>query len=231
MDRLTTLRVPLAVVALVALTLVAAARVVLGLSELRVDGSTAVAAARLPPDGGDGALTVLVGVLVASCAVRPAVPSRRRLAVWGVVLTALSLVATVLALTLPSVEVAGWSLVWLVPDVVVPVVVGVALVALARAPRTSATPALDPGPAAPAVEPAPEPAPDPELEPSWTPDVAAGAVWRTAGDAARGAPAAGWGAAEGTAWPSALPGTPSSTPSSTPQSAQADDAGRDPVER
>jgi hypothetical protein len=31
------------------------------------------------------------------------------------------------------------------------------------------------------------------LQPTWHPDAAAGAAWRTAGDAAAGAPAAGWG--------------------------------------
>ena len=38
------------------------------------------------------------------------------------------------------------------------------------------------------------PPPDQRLQPTWQPDKAAGAVWRTAGEAAAGAPAAGWGA-------------------------------------
>ncbi|WP_157719725.1 hypothetical protein [Microlunatus sagamiharensis] len=200
MDRLTRLRAPLAVVALAALTLVALARVVLGLSEVGAGGSTAVAAARLAPNGSDGALTVLVGVLVAACAVGPEVPVRRRLAVWGAVLTAVSLVATVLALSLTSVAVAGWSLVWTIPDVVVPVVVGLGLVALAR-PAPEAPPAAG-EPAALEQEPEQEPEPDPELQPSWTPDAAAGAVWRTAGEAASGAPASGWGSQEASPWAS-----------------------------
>jgi len=198
-DRLTRLRAPLAVVALAALTLVALARVVLGLSEVGAGGSTAVAAARLAPNGSDGALTVLVGVLVAACAVGPEVPVRRRLAAWGAVLTAVSLVATVLALSLTSVAVAGWSLVWTIPDVVVPVVVGLGLVALARPGVTEE--ATAPAAIEPAV-PEQEPEPDPELQPSWTPDAAAGAVWRTAGEAARGAPASGWGAQEASPWAS-----------------------------
>jgi hypothetical protein len=37
------------------------------------------------------------------------------------------------------------------------------------------------------------PPPDPELQPTWQADAAAGAVWRTAGEAAAGAPASGWG--------------------------------------
>jgi hypothetical protein len=38
------------------------------------------------------------------------------------------------------------------------------------------------------------PVPDQRLQPTWHPDTAAGAAWRTAGDAAAGAPATGWGA-------------------------------------
>jgi hypothetical protein len=42
---------------------------------------------------------------------------------------------------------------------------------------------------------------DQRLQPTWQPDTAAGAVWRTAGEAAAGAPAAGWGAeANAAAW-------------------------------
>jgi hypothetical protein len=47
----------------------------------------------------------------------------------------------------------------------------------------------------------PAPPPDQRLQPTWQPDIAAGAVWRTAGEAAAGAPAAGWGAdAAAAAW-------------------------------
>ncbi|WP_139209758.1 hypothetical protein [Microlunatus flavus] len=228
MDRLTTLRAPLAVVALAALTLTALARVLLGLSQLVGSaGSTAVGAARLAPNASDAALTVLAGVLVAACALGPAVPALRRLATWGAVLAAVSVVATVAALALTDLEVAGWSLVWLVPDVAVPVVVGVGLLALARAPRS----ALDAGAAAPAALEAPPASeteappgaePDPELQPAWTPDAAAGAVWRTAGEAASGAPAAGWGSSpawstgeDEAGWSFRRPGTPAATPLET----------------
>ena len=205
MDRLTALRTPLATVALALLTLVAAARVGLGLSEVvTTGGSRAVAAARLAPNAGDAALTVLVGVLVAACFVGPRVPAARRLAVWGTALALLSLVVTAVALGLTSPAVAGWNLVWSVPDLAVPALVGVALLALARpdagetADREAAQAA---SPAEPLVaEPAPEPAPDPELQPSWEQDAAAGAVWRTAGEAARGAPAQAWGAADQGGW-------------------------------
>jgi hypothetical protein len=213
-DRLTALRAPLTVVALVVLTVVAAARVVLGLSEVAtVGGSRAVAAARLAPNAGDAALTVLVGVLVAACFLGPAVPARRRLAAWGTVLTVVSLVATLVALGLTDLTVAGWNLVWSLPDLAVPVVVGLALLALARPEpgRQEQRAALAQDTAADdGVADEPEPEPDPELQPSWTEDTAAGAVWSRAGDAARGAPAQGWGTSGGAGWsaPSGPPALP-----------------------
>lgn len=225
MDRLSPLRAPLATIALAALTLVALARVVLGLSELvTVGGSRAVAAARLAPNGDDAALTVLVGVLVASCFLTPTVPGRRRLAVWGVVLAAVSLVATVVALALTDLVIAGWNLVWGVPGLAVPALVGAALLVLAR--PDAALHAATETPERPAeVTPAPEP-PDPELQPSWSEDTAAGAVWRTAGEAARGVPAQSWGSADDASWsrptpspallPAAGPTTPPAAPATPP---------------
>ena len=202
-DRLTALRAPLATVALALLTLVAAARVGLGLSEVvSADGSRAVAAARLAPNASDAALTVLVGVLVVACFPAPRVPAARRLAVWGAALALLSLVVTVVALGLASPAVAGWNLVWSVPDLAVPALVGVALLALARpvaGQRSDGPDAKQAGSThdEPVTEPAPEAVPDPELQPSWEQDAAAGAVWRTAGEAARGAPAQAWGTTDG----------------------------------
>ena len=195
-DRLSRLRAPLAVTALVALTLVALARVVLGVSELvGVGGSTAVAAARLAPNGGDGALTLLAGVLVVWCFAATEVPGRRGFAVWGVALAAVSLAASVAALALTDLEIAGWSVVWLVPDLVVPALVGVALGVLATWEPVDAPEEVPEPAAAPPV-----PTPDPALAPSWPEDEAAGAVWRTAGEAAQGAPASGWGTGSATPW-------------------------------
>ena len=217
-DRLTRLRAPLATVALILLTLVATARVVLGLSEVvTAGGSRAVGAARLAPNAGDAALTVVVGLLVVSCFVAPEVPSRRRLAGWGAVLTVLSVVATAVALGLSNLAVAGWNLVWGLPDLGVPALVGVALLALATSHRPAEVAHEAPAQADSAAVPAEEvDAPDPELEPSWAQDAAAGAVWRTAGEAARGAPAQSWGAASGDAvWSTPTP-APTSTPAPTP---------------
>jgi hypothetical protein len=54
---------------------------------------------------------------------------------------------------------------------------------------------------APYQESLPAAPPDQRLQPTWQPDTAAGAVWHTAGEAAAGAPAAGWGAdATAAAW-------------------------------
>jgi hypothetical protein len=234
-DRLTPLRAPLATVALILLTLVAAARVVLGLSEVvAAGGSRAVAAARLAPNAGDAALTVCVGLLVASCFLAPEVPVRRRLALWGVALTVLSVVATAVALGLSDLAVAGWNLVWGLPDLAVPVLVGVVLLVLARpgrADQQAALPAtaLDPATTEAGNEDVPVVA-DPELEPSWSQDAAAGAVWRTAGEAARGVPAQAWGSSAEASWPTAAlpagtggqgdegsePGTPGASGSITP---------------
>jgi hypothetical protein len=205
-DRLIRLRAPLAVAALVLLSLVALARLALGLSELvGAGGSRAVAAARLAPNGSDAALTVAVGVLVVACFVAPAVPGRRGLARWTVLLTVVSVLATVYALALSDLEVAGWGAVWLIPDLAVPLLVAVVAAVLARRdPAAEGPPALA---ATAEAETAEEPAAaaDPELQPVWTQDAAAGAVWRTAGEAARGAPATGWGSGE-TPWPAeALP--------------------------
>jgi len=207
------LRAPLAVAALLALTLVAAARIGLGVSELvTVDGSRAVAGARLAPNGSDGALTVLAGLLVVACFRDPGPPARRRLAVWGAVLCAVSLLASVAALATTNLAIAGWNVVWLIPDLVVPVLVGLVLVVLVRSEAVVAggagvgEGAVDgPVPDAPAEDglpPAGTPAsePDPALEPAWTTDAAAGAVWRTAGEAASGAPASAWGSTGPTGW-------------------------------
>ncbi len=208
MDRLLRLRAPFAVAALLALSLVAAARVGLGLSELvTASGSRAVAAARLAPNGSDGALTVLVGLLVVACCREPATAAHRRFAVWGAVLCAVSLLASAAALASTNLAIAGWNAVWLIPDLVVPVLVGVALTVLAQPePVRDATDLVAVVPAE--AVPAPAPEPDPALEPGWAADAAAGAVWRTAGDAARGAPATAWGSGAPTGWEA--PALPSS---------------------
>jgi hypothetical protein len=79
-------------------------------------------------------------------------------------------------------------------DLVVPLLaVGTLAVLLGRPqPARDATP-TPPALEEPVVAPPEESQPDPELQPTWQPDTAAGAAWYTAGDAASGRPAAGWG--------------------------------------
>lgn len=62
-----------------------------------------------------------------------------------------------------------------------------------------AEPAPAPAPA-PAVEAPPEPEEEPQQAPSWRPSEASGSVWRTAAEAAEGAPAAGHGRPGAGAW-------------------------------
>src|SRR4029453_17827510 len=73
------------------------------------------------------------------------------------------------------------------------VFVGLAtLLGAQRAPADTASesPAIVP---AASIDPASAALPSSQLEPVWPPDEASGAAWHTAGDAALGAPATGWG--------------------------------------
>ncbi|HKX15155.1 MAG TPA: hypothetical protein VJN19_08185, partial [Propionibacteriaceae bacterium] len=56
------------------------------------------------------------------------------------------------------------------------------------------------------------PVPDQRLQPTWHPDAAAGAAWRTAGEAAAGAPAAGWGTDSSSAGWQPIPTQPNGRP-------------------
>src|SRR5919107_1505292 len=124
-------------------------------------------------------LFVVLAALVACCHLRPATRHVRTLTAVALVVAGLSVLV---ALVLPLLA------------------VGALAVLLPRPRRASdAVPALAPAQQqeeeAPALE---ESRPDPELQPTWQPDAAAGAAWYTAGDAASGRPAAGWGSHEGT---------------------------------
>jgi hypothetical protein len=66
----------------------------------------------------------------------------------------------------------------------------------------------------------PAPLPDQRLQPTWQPDAAAGAAWRTAGEAAAGAPAAAWG---GDATPAAWQPIPTQSSGPRPQGDVSDD--------
>jgi hypothetical protein len=90
---------------------------------------------------------------------------------------------------------------------VVPLLAVLLLGLLARRPGSgrAAAPALEAQPggvagADPVGAAAREPDEDPALAPTWSADTAAGAAWTTAGEAATGRPATGWGTPAGTGW-------------------------------
>ena len=142
-------------------------------------------------------LVALLAVLVASCWLADATPHARGLTVFGLVLTA-GLLATAVGLLVAGLVAApaearfGMVTVFLgvVPWLTTAIIALGMFVALLRRPSVAVTPAAAeeevPG------QPVPAPAADPQLQPGWSPDVAVGAVWRRAGDAATGAPATSW---------------------------------------
>jgi hypothetical protein len=196
-DRLKQLREPAAVLVLVALAL-QVALTILGYALLtREFGDMPLGdlAFNLASPG----LIGLLAILVITCWFGDPTPRARRVTVLALALTAALLVGALglfvaslvwrsaagqasLALTLRGL------VLWLTTTVIA---VGV-FVALLRRPSTAATPAVDDGAETEeSTEPVPAPTADPQLQPGWSPDAAVGAVWRRAGDAAAGAPAAG----------------------------------------
>ena len=168
---------------------------------------------------------VVLALLVASCHARPPTRHARAVTALALVVAGLSLLlAVVLGLSGYRAYTPPFSqldLAQRLVDLVLPLVAVAALVALVRRPAAAAPePAA---PALPAAEPhdaaevTAEPAPDPQLEPTWQPDAAAGAAWFTAGDAASGRPAAGWGSPESpSGWQPARPLPASPTEPATP---------------
>jgi hypothetical protein len=148
-------------------------------------------------------LTILVlGLIVASCVLGQRTAHARTLTVLALVGSMLSILSSVTLQVIAPVN--GSLVVWLdlVLDLVVPVLVVVGLTTLLAGQRAAAatapqSPAIaQSAPATPIAQSAPAtPAAlsSSQLEPVWQPDEASGAAWYTAGDAALGAPAAGWG--------------------------------------
>jgi hypothetical protein len=144
-------------------------------------------------------LTILVlGLIVASCVVGEPTAHARMLTVLAVIGTALSILTSVtLAIIAPASGPESAVIAWLdlLLDLVLPVLVILGLAklltrqpaaqqAIAQSPAITDAEPTDPGPAA---------LPSSRLEPTWQPDAASGVAWHTAGDAAVGAPASGWG--------------------------------------
>jgi predicted membrane protein len=145
---------------------------------------------------------VVLAVLVASCVLADRTRHAR-------VLTALALIGTLLmilaALILGAVGLAAESAtkvrdgLELLLAAVVPAIAVAGLVRLLRisSAQAAASELQATGPSdavdASTAEAAQPVLPNPRQEPVWEPDAASGVAWHTAGDAAVGAPAAGWG--------------------------------------
>jgi hypothetical protein len=145
---------------------------------------------------------VVLAVLVSFCVLRERTAHARLLTILSLVVGGL---AALLGLTLALLGLAAdpTPVLGVLAAIVVQVTSVIAVGLLIKLLQLQAVPRRLPAGIglAPYPEPLPLPQrPDPRLQPTWQPDAAAGAVWRTAGEAAAGAPAAGWGAEASTAW-------------------------------
>jgi hypothetical protein len=199
MDSLMRLREPAAWVAFGALAL----NLVLAIVGMATySGPLANVAVTLSARVANPVLLVVLAVLVSFCVLRERTPHAR-------LLTILSLIVAGLALLL-GLTLALWGLTAEPPPVlgvlaaiVVQVASVIAVVLLIKLLQLQAVPRRLPAGIGLAPYPEPLPLPQPpnqRLQPTWQPDAAAGAVWRTAGEAAAGVPATGWGADTSAAW-------------------------------
>ena len=201
MESLKKLREPIAIVLLVALGL----RVLLALVSAGVYARDDVfatfarAAGPLAYRVGDPALVVALAIALLACGLVDRTPNARTLTLVGVVTVGASVLVNLVFLVASSTAGGPTRVVDTLTGLlllVVPVLVGLVLIRLLPelpGPQTSPAPyAVAPvqpepyGPYPPEAQPT-------QYQPTWQPDVAAGAAWHTAGDAAAGAPAAGWG--------------------------------------
>jgi hypothetical protein len=163
----------------------------------QLHGSSAKAALVISAQMPQTLTVLLLALLVASCVLA----DRTRHARLLVLLALISSVVTILAaLTLGVLGLVAESVTKVLDlvELLLPIVVGVLVVfALVRLLPMSAM--QGGGPELPAVtgaspgEAVPPALPSPKQEPVWQPDAASGVAWYSAGDAAVGAPAAGWG--------------------------------------
>ncbi len=171
----------------------------------------------------DPLLLVLLAGVVASAVLIDPVPTAGALALTATalagVLVLLGIGAAAYGLTAPVSPVdAATPLIGLaVSTLALALLIKVTMEGRSRGDRVGARPRATLGPTAPAAlesgpDSSPTPVPDPQLQPTWQADSAAGAAWLTAGDAASGAPATGWGSttSEFSGW-RALPASPSPT--------------------
>jgi hypothetical protein len=199
MDSLMRLREPAAWVAFGALALNLVLAVV-GMATY--SGPIANVAVALSARAANPVPLVVLAVLVSFCVLRERTPHARLLTILSLVVGGLTvllgLTLALLGLAADPTPVLGVFAAILVQ---VPSVIAVGL--LIKLLQLQAVPRRLP--AGIGLAPYPEPLsipqpPDPRLQPTWQPDAAAGAVWRTAGEAAAGAPATGWGTETSAAW-------------------------------
>jgi hypothetical protein len=145
---------------------------------------------------------IVLAVLVSFCVLRERTPHARLLTILSLVVGVL---AVLLGLTLALFGFAAepTPVLAILAAIVIQAISVIAVALLIKLLQLQAVPRRLP--AGIGLAPYPEPLPaappaDQRLQPTWRPDTAAGAVWRTAGDAAAGAPASGWGADSATAW-------------------------------
>ena len=201
MENLLAIRVPAAIVALLILGL----RIITAIVGTVVysgtePGGFALSAGEFAYRTVDSALVVILVLLVASCVVVNPVRGARSVTRASAVVVGLSiLVALTLAILGASrggvtVGLDALDTALLLAAPLLGFIVLVRLLELAPAPTHPDGPETDAARSAGGAEDHADREPaDPALQPTWQPDVAAGAAWHTAGDAAAGAPASGWG--------------------------------------
>jgi hypothetical protein len=214
MESLKNLREPIAVTAIIVLM----ARVLIGVGTAAAYasregfGGLSNVAVLGGYRGGDPALVVVLTLAIAACVLTDRTRHARVLTVLAVVAVGVSVlvaaVFAVIALAAPD-GIFVLDTLDVLANLAVPVLGLVTLVKLlallpagnpvaqpyAQSYGQPSTPSypLPPGQQAGTGQPAIDQVPPPQYQPTWQPDVAAGAAWHTAGDAAAGAPASGWG--------------------------------------
>jgi hypothetical protein len=203
MESLMRLREPAAWVALGALVL----NIVLAVVAMATyPGPTANVGLVLSARAANPVPLVVLAVLVSFCVVRQRTSNARLLTILSLIV---GVIAVLLGLTLALLAFAAEPppIVAVLAAIVTQLISLIAVVLLIKLLQLQAVPrrlpagvGLAPYPY-PYQEPLPAPQPsDQRLQPTWQPDTAAGAAWRTAGEAAAGAPATGWGAESSAAW-------------------------------
>lgn len=215
MDALKRWRQPAAFVVLGALVaqLVISVVGVVVLARPEVFGSFLLAAASVAFLGRDASGLVVLALLVAACAVREPTSRARFLTAAAVVVSALLVLLTLASAIVGLVVGRGRPVVdvltvmaSLVPATVITVGLGMLWRHQARTAAVAGSVPADREVTGSSAMPSVEVA---RTAPVWAPDEASGAVWHTAGAAAAGGAASGWGSPDAPAGWNPVPGPPS----------------------